>query len=209
MGSWTADVAYEDVIDPDWGNAIRDRVVHTFSSTAERDSEIVSGDRQIGMLAVTGTGASAVLWMWDGSAWVSPRHAGAPTSYASTLGGSGWAIGNGTVDFKYVRVGRAVHFSAVVTFGSTSTFGATNPSIGIPVTAAYDQVFTADLVDTGTGSSLGIGILSAGGTAISVRPLASSGSYVTRGGMTSTIPHTWGNTDKIVVSGTILADADA
>jgi len=60
---------------------------------------------------ITGTGTSLGAW----------------TAYTPTLGGTGWAIGDGTVLGAYCQIGKVVFFRASVTFGSTSTFGAVWP----------------------------------------------------------------------------------
>lgn len=151
------------------------------------------------------------LFIYNGSTFsslVAPAH-GTPQSYASTLAGSGWAIGDGTISFRYVRVGRFIAYDAKVTFGSTSTFGAGNPTLSLPATAAYDSEGVSRLQNTGSGSAYGSALILAGGSTVTVRAFAVSGSNIILGSTTSTVPHSWADTDQMIVSGHFFADADA
>lgn len=66
---------------------------------------------------------------------------GAFTSYTPTLGGTGWALGDGTAAGAYCRIGKVVVFRVRITFGSTSTFGASaSPFVSLPLTAASATV---------------------------------------------------------------------
>jgi hypothetical protein len=66
---------------------------------------------------------------------------GAWTAYTPTLGGTGWALGNGTLACAYQRVGKGVHYRVSLTFGSTTTAGTGGLTIALPLTAlaAGDQ----------------------------------------------------------------------
>jgi hypothetical protein len=68
---------------------------------------------------ITGTGTTLGAW----------------TAYTPTLGGTGWAIGNGTASGFYCQIGKIVHARIRITFGSTSTFGAASAlTLALPVT---------------------------------------------------------------------------
>ena len=70
---------------------------------------------------ITGTGTSLGAW----------------TAYTPTLGGTGWAIGNGTAAGAYCQIGKVVHFHIAIIAGSTTTFGATEAAtVTLPVTAS-------------------------------------------------------------------------
>ena len=49
---------------------------------------------------------------------------GAWTAWTPTVGGTGWAIGNGVTEAAYCQIGNTVHFRIRVEWGTTSTFGA-------------------------------------------------------------------------------------
>lgn len=151
-----------------------------------------------------------LLWIHNGLIFtplISPPH-GAPRSYASTLGGTGWAIGNGSITFRYVRTGRALHFTLVCTFGGSSTFGAGTPTFTIPVTVAYDQVWPARLNDVSGTAVYAFATAAAGTSFIAVRGVSASAAYPLETTITSTVPFTWASGDTITVSGTIFANAD-
>lgn len=80
---------------------------------------------------ITGTGTSLGAW----------------TAYTPTLGGTGWAIGNGTADGHYLQIGKVVMVRGIFTFGSTSTFGASSePAVtNLPVTARTADFPVADV----------------------------------------------------------------
>lgn len=136
---------------------------------------------------------------------------GAWTSFAATLAGTGWAIGNGTITVAYCKIGRTVYYKGGVVFGTTSTYGAaTAPIIGLPGIA----------VNSTLQSNMGGGVTTSstvGGTAVFVDSSATQGYAVipvysnTLGGIsfsvlgtngimtaaTSTVPFTWATGDQI------------
>lgn len=54
------------------------------------------------------------------------------TSYTPTLAGTGWSLGDGSLTGAYCQLGRAIHFWAKFTFGSTSTAGSAIATISPP-----------------------------------------------------------------------------
>jgi hypothetical protein len=135
---------------------------------------------------------------------------GAWTSYTPVLGGSGWAIGNGTVVGAYARVGRIVHFRALITFGSTSTFGASQAVVSAPVALRsgvtgnflFNCVFldhSADILYSGQP-------FAAGGSDLAIRYLVVGPGNEGLFGLTAaSLPFTWATSDYIRVVGTYEA----
>lgn len=118
------------------------------------------------------------------------------TAWTPTL--SGITLGNGTVQARYGRVGKLVHCEVVITFGSTTTMG-TGPAFTLPVTAlvgAYQMPTMVSLEDSGTAVSQGLGLFTSTGQ-IAITALGTSGTYGSIVTITSTIPHTWANGDRI------------
>ena len=112
-------------------------------------------------------------------------------------------LGNGTVLARYIQIGKVVHFRFVFTLGTTSAVG-TDPNFTLPVAASADHVADEPigrglLDDTGVaGRPAHVWWLSGDkGRIIYLAPGASI--------VTSTSPHTWGSTDKILLSGTYEA----
>jgi hypothetical protein len=106
------------------------RSILRYATAAERDTKIttpVSG--MVAWLMTPGT-----LSYYTGSAWVAM---GAWNTYtpAWTAVTTAPAIGNGTLTGKYAVVGKVCHFTALVTFGSTTTFGSGAYTFSLPVTA--------------------------------------------------------------------------
>lgn len=100
--------------------------------------------------------------VWNGTAWVKPTGTpdgtkflrddgtwqpmgGAWSNYTPTWGG-GPTLGNGTIDGRYVQVGKVVHAHVRLVAGSTTTFAGTTWTFSLPVTAS-----------TAMGTLIGIG----------------------------------------------------
>jgi hypothetical protein len=60
---------------------------------------------------------------------------GAWTAYTPVIGGTGWGVGNGTFAAAYQKVGKAVHYRLVYTFGSTVAAGTGGLTFSLPLTA--------------------------------------------------------------------------
>jgi len=132
---------------------------------------------------LTGTGTSLGAW----------------TSYTPTLGGSGWAIGNGNVTgSKYCRIGKTVDFAAFVSFGTTSTFGAGQLTLSLPF-AASGTVIVRGWAYTAANARYSIAGVAAAST-ISLNSEASPWASVT-----STVPFAFASSTGIALSGTFEA----
>ena len=127
----------------------------------------------------TGTGTSMGAW----------------TSYTPTLGGTGWAIGNGTITGKYCQIGKMVDVSIQVTFGTTTTVGSVAPTFSRPVagSGALLDASTVELFDFSAATSYA-GMSQMGNTAI---PAYSTGASGIQTLITTTVPFTWATSDKI------------
>lgn len=132
------------------------------------------------------------------------------TTYTPTLGGTGWAIGNGTASGRYISVDGFVRFIATITFGGTSTFGASaNATVSLPVNAhsveSGSRHITVTLTDTSVPTFFR-GVAQVGGTLSGVNILATNvaGSNVVDVSTSSTVPFTWATTDVIQVAGTYI-----
>jgi hypothetical protein len=124
-------------------------------------------------------------------------------TYACALSGAGWTIGDGTIDSRFVQLQKTVMFTVLVTFGSTSTFGAGRPGLSLPV--AHRSSSGADFQGTSQLAS-GSGIYDAkwrltSSTTIEGQNGAASGAYQQYGNITSAIPFTWTSGSLITVQG--------
>jgi len=105
-------------------------------------------------------------------------------------------VGNGTrVARKRIRLDGTVDFIWRLTWGTTTAITG-SASIGLPISASGSQVAVAHYLDQGTRHYVGcVSMIGASGLLIQTE----SGTGI----VTATAPHTWANTDTIVVSGTI------
>ncbi|CAL9530333.1 hypothetical protein [Streptomyces sp. enrichment culture] len=106
------------------------RTVLRYANATERDAAVktpVAG--MVAWLSTPGT-----LSYYTGSTWVA---LGAWNTYTPvwTADTTAPAIGNGTLTGKYAVVGKVCHFSTLVTFGSTTTFGSGYYTLSLPVTS--------------------------------------------------------------------------
>lgn len=127
---------------------------------------------------------------------------GAWSSWTPTL--ANLTQGNGTVTARYMRVGKTVHWSFKFVLGSTSSVG-TLPTFTLPVTGA-GTITGGVAIGTETGNGvfqLGLRETSAGTTLGFFRTSGVTTTVDTS--VSSTVPHTWGDTDVLEASGTYEA----
>lgn len=75
---------------------------------------------------------------YSGSSWQTIFSPSAWTTYVPTwgvTGGTPSTIGNGSLSGRYQQVGKTVHLAAQITMGSTTTYGASQWTLSLPVTA--------------------------------------------------------------------------
>jgi hypothetical protein len=138
---------------------------------------------------ITGTGTSLGAW----------------TAYTPTLGGTGWAIGNGTVVGAYCQIGKVVAFYARFILGSTSTAGGSALTISLPVTANGTQMnggLTVMTTDASAASRYLGSVEWINTTSIGPRSIGTGGVIA---GFTTTAPFTWATSDQIEITGTYQA----
>ncbi len=107
------------------------RVVARFASEAARDLAITTPTE--GQLAVTGSGATQVLWIRHGSDWVEVWRDTSWVDFTPTL--TNVTLGNGTLSARYTQSGKTVSFVERLVAGSTTAITGT-VKLGLPVTAA-------------------------------------------------------------------------
>ena len=133
---------------------------------------------------ITGTGTSLGAW----------------TAYTPTVGGTGWAIGNGTAAGYHRQLGKTVHFRIQITFGSTSTFGSSALRVTAPATGAgYTNTTIAELYDSSAAAHYLAHIIWFSSSTLEVYTVGTNGLGA---GVTSTAPFTWASGDILQVSGT-------
>lgn len=162
--------------------------------------QLVSQIRQ----AVGGSGSAASFaqerinrlyrWIGDADTW---------QSWTPTFT-SGASAGDGSFDgSKAVLIGTTCHFRMVFTLGSTSTVTG-DVQVSTPYTMADSRDadgFRGTLLNTGVAIFLGVGqALSTSG--FRVRAVDPSGTFSDPAALSSTIPFTWGNTDRMLITGT-------
>ena len=112
------------------------------------------------------------------------------------------SVGNGTLVARYTRIGKTVLFEVKLTFGSTTSISGT-VTFSFPVTA----YFTASLIlgacrlsNTGTASTDGKVILSSNTTG-TLYVNNTDSAYLGITALSSSVPHTWAETDVIGFTG--------
>jgi hypothetical protein len=131
-------------------------------------------------------------------------------AYTPTLG-AGFALGNGTIAGVYQQIGKLVHFRALFTLGTTSTVGAANNTISLPVTS-LTAPFNSGLAvqgiyfDTSAALAYTFPITLGSTTVVNVTIPASTSALAAFGFITSTTPFTWATGDIIQVAGSYIAN---
>ena len=138
---------------------------------------------------ITGTGTSLGAW----------------TAYTPTLGGTGWAIGDGTAAGYYCKIGKIVHWYALITLGASSTAGASPLTVSTPVTIVANSINTQVKVqDVSAGTDYG-NVTAVGGTT-AVTPVAANGANGAYSSYyTTTAPFTWATGDTVLIRATAEA----
>jgi hypothetical protein len=132
---------------------------------------------------------------------------GAWTAYTPTLGGTGWALGNGTAVGIYCQIGKVVQLKIQVQFGSTSTYGVSPNALTltVPVTASGSGGPTSTVTQSATLLDQGVGYFQ-GGTrfanlnAIEMRYAFVSGTNITWVPISNVAPFTWTTNDQISIN---------
>lgn len=118
-------------------DAVASKLNTAFASTTARDAAIPTPTE--GMEAFTGTGATAVKWLYRSGAWqdITVRP---PTAYTPVLTASGGGFAMGTTGAvasgRYVQVGKQVTVWLKLILGTGATAGTGGYSISLPVSAS-------------------------------------------------------------------------
>lgn len=119
-------------------------------------------------------------------------------TYTPTL--TNITLGNGSVDARYLRVGKTILVRIVIAAGTTTTYAAAQAQVSLPVSAhaTSAQVMPLRLSSSG-GQYLGAADINAGGTAAFLAvPTAAADCRLV--GMTSATPNP-GTTGYLVIEG--------
>lgn len=122
-----------------------------------------------------------------------------------TTSGTAPVLGNGTLTGRYQRTGKTVHFQALLTAGSTTTFGTGNWRITPPFTPKSGirwKVHT-EYLDTGVNQYHGWGVCDTA-TQFTMNHFPTTAGNPDRA-VSNTIPFAWGNTDQLTMQGTYEA----
>ncbi|MEU6141398.1 hypothetical protein ABZ848_13640 [Streptomyces sp. NPDC047081] len=157
---------------------IDDRTILRYATAADRDTAVTTP--VAGM--VTWLTTPGTLSYYTGSAWVAM---GAWNTYtpAWTAETTAPAIGNGTLTGKYAIVGKVCHFTTLVAFQSTTTYGSGNYYFSLPVTAGA-------LGGLPQFQGVAVNVTSGGRAMLTCQPAASSGAttYTLWGPLSSSSP---------------------
>lgn len=144
--------------------------------------------------------------MYNGSAWV-PASGNAWTSFTPTWTAvtTNPSIVNGTLEGKYIQIGKTVHVRISMVAGSSTTFGSGEWKFALPLTAAtlgnsnFGWHGSSIGLRPGTAYNAGIGRIYSGGTfAQVVSPTAADGS--TNAAWGAAVPYTWASTHVLSLS---------
>lgn len=121
------------------------------------------------------------------------------TTFTPTIGGTGWAIGNGTIVARYHQIGSTVHYYVQFVLGSTTTKGTGGLTFSLPTTVSgtIDQWGNGAYNDISATNYYG---LSARFTSASVIPYY--GSTTLNSFTSTTYPIAYGTGDTIEITGT-------
>lgn len=133
---------------------------------------------------------------------IAPDGIGAWTAYTPTW--TNLTVGNATQEAAYLRVGRMYVVRFRLTFGSTTSISG-QPEITLPNSASIASGYTdgtplgfVQFADAGTASYLGqIAKSTSVATRVRMYSLNASGTYLTMGSASNTVPFTWVTGDVI------------
>lgn len=118
------------------------------------------------------------------------------------ISGTGWSLGNATVEAAYKEIGKTVHFRLRITWGSTSTFGGSPLVINLPRQAAH--VWAAHYgwcIDASTSARYVLQGYAAGGSTVSQLTTVTSPTT----NLVTNNPFAWAAGDHLVLQGTYEA----
>lgn len=132
------------------------------------------------------------------------RAPAALTTYTPSF--TGLTLGNGTVVAKYCKVGGVIVDQITITFGSTTAVTGTVTISGLQSSASVSPMIVGSINFHDTGTSYYSGVArAASSTSIELMAQNSAGTYLSIGGISATVPHTWATGDQIIVNTVRLA----
>lgn len=113
--------------------------------------------------------------------------------------------GNGTTSAFYKQVGKTVFFRLSFTLGTTSSVGAGQVSVSLPVTSATltarDLIAQGDAFDTSGGQPYSIRALWVNATTIQAWVDVANATFVNQSALNSSQPMTWATGDMLQLTG--------
>lgn len=135
---------------------------------------------------ITGTGSSLGAWV----------------SYTPTLGGTGWALGDGVVTASFCQIGKIVHYRINLAIGSTTVIGSDNITFTLPVTSNATNrpsfMVVGHAIDASANALYELAGLANTTTTVRFATLGASGQHTQ---MNTTTPFTWASGDAIRAAG--------
>lgn len=125
-------------------------------------------------------------------------------AYTPTI--NNFTIGNGTITSAYCQVNKLVHYYGKFVYGSTSTFGAGNVTITLPINPdfissspfLYTAFGTTSITDASAGATyVGVAQPNGAGTAFFASVINTAGTYTAWIMVNATTPMTWAAGDYI------------
>jgi hypothetical protein len=147
--------------------------------------------------------------VYDGANWIDFGRSVVESwqTYTPTLSG-GWALGNGTINGRFHRVGKIVTVYVGINFGSTSTYG-TGPAgltVSLPVsTVLVTQPHPADLVDVSAGRAHIAVAQTISATTVELNALNTTFANGAYESVINTKPFTWATDDAVRIIATYEA----
>ena len=176
--------------------------VWTFASATARDAAVTS-PQEGNVCYLKDTDA---VMTYSGSAWVAVGTNPTWTSYTPTL--NNVTVGNGTVDFKYLQIGKIVFVMGKFTLGSTSSLTGFYPTVPVTANMSNDRL-CAELkfTDSGVGAWLGFANFYNGGfdSSVSYTRAISGNTGLSFTSVSATVPFTFGTNDSIEIKAWYIA----
>ena len=129
---------------------------------------------------------------------------GTYTAYTPTI--NNLTLGNGTITSAYCQVNKLVHYYGKFVFGSTSSFGAGNVSITLPINPdfissspfLYTAMGTTSITDASLAATyVGVAQPNGAGTAFFASVLNTAGTYSAWAMINASLPMVWATGDYI------------
>ena len=138
----------------------------------------------------------ATTLVWNGTEWIGSYTTFTPSWVNLTLG-------NALNTARYIRIGKFIHLTARLVFGTTTVMTGNPLRFNLPInantTSNNPPAGSIFIADTGVTSYQGFGIIGGGDNLICYISNA-AGTYLVPAAITATAPMTWGNTDELILS---------